>query len=278
MKKLLLFLIVFLIVFFAGSCQKETVDNSSYSTFTEITDGIYFERFSERSHSILFGTDVEYYIEPEFTRFIIREKLIIRYGYCQSGFIAYHWNELSDNLTEDKNVRYISNREYCVVKDLFTVYDIENDLYYDFNTQREFLVFCKKNDLCFEWKSSNGSDFISIFNSSKEDSWEIMKFDSSSTYGFVLKNGEVLYEGYISDLSTDAQGNLAFRLQVPNKNVLEFQNLNFEGLNLSFDTVVGKRKIIPMLLYEDIYYDKYVSIDMQSSEVKEGPIRGQFYD
>lgn len=268
MKKLLLFLSVFLIVLFAGSCQKETVDDSSYSTFTEITDGIYFERFSETKHSIFFGNDIEYYIDIEDTKFIVRDKLIIRYGYSQLGFIAYHWNELSENLSESKNVRFISNREYSIVKDLFTVYDIENDLYYDFNTQSEFLDFCEKKDLFFKWKYSNGFDFVSVFESNNGDLWEIIKFDSSSLYSFVLKNGEVLYEGYISDISTDAQGNLTFKLQVPDKKVLEFQNLSFEGLNISFDAVVGEHKTNPFLS-EDIYYDKYVRIDTKNNIIQE---------
>ncbi len=269
MKKIIAFLLVIsLSVFITGSCQKENVNNSTYSIFTEIADGIYFERLSENKNSIFFGNDIEYYVESENTKYIIRDKLIIRYGYSKSGFVAYHWNELSENLLENKNVRYISNREYSIVKDLFTVYDIENDLYYDFNTQSEFLDFCEKKDLYFKWKYSNGFDFISAFKSNYGDTWEIIKFDSLSLYSFVLKNGEVLYEGYISEISTDDQKYLTFRLQVPDKKVLEFQNLSFEGLNVSFNTVVGKYKTSPFW-HEDIYYDKYIRIDTQNDIIQE---------
>lgn len=263
-----LLLVISLSVFITGSCQKGKADDSAYSMFTEITDGIYFERFSETKHSIFFGNDIEYYIDLDDTKFIVRDKLIIRYGYSQSGFIAYHWNELSENLSESKNVRYISNREYSIVKDLFTVYDIENDLYYDFNTQSEFLDFCEKKDLFFKWKYSNGFDFVSVFESNNGDLWEIIKFDSPSLYSFVLKNGEILYEGYISDISTDNQSNLTFRLQVPDKKVLEFQNLSFEGLTISFDTVVGEYKTSPFFT-KDIYYDKYIRIDTQNNTIQE---------
>lgn len=269
MKSFIAFLLVLsLSVFITGSCQKRKADDSAYSMFTEIVDGIYFERLSETKHSIFLGNDIEYYIDLEDTKFIVRNKLIIRYGYSQSGFIAYHWNELSENLSENKNVRYISNREYSIVKDLFTIYDIENDLYYDFNTQNEFLDFCEKKELYFKWKYSNGFDFVSVFESNYGDTWEISKFDSLSSYSFVLKNGEVLYEGYISDISTDNQGNLTFKLQVPDKKVLEFQNLSFEGLNISFDAVVGEYKTNPFLS-KDIYYDKYIRIDTKNNTIQE---------
>lgn len=277
MKRFIAFLLVIsLCVFVTGSCQKENVNSSTSSLFTEITDGIYFERLSGTKNSIFFGNDIENYVDIDNTKYVIQDKLIIRYGYNKSGFIAYHWNELSEKLLKNKSVRYISNKEYSIVKDLFTVYDIQNDLYYDFNTQSEFLDFCEKKDLYFNWKYSNGYDFISAFKSNDGDTWEIIKFDSSSLYGFVLKNGEVLFEGYISDISTDEQGYLTFRLLVPDKKVLEFQNLSFEGLNISFESVVGEYKTKPFsyqdkiyFLHQDMYYDKYIRIDTQNSTIQE---------
>lgn len=198
--------------------------------------------------------------------YIVKDKYIFRYSVC-GNYIAYHWNSLLEENTGNYPERVIDTSIYYIEIDYFTIYNLDDDTYSNFKTQKEFLDYCNQNNLLFEWTFTNSMDITKEYSATGKDKWEIYNFKSESLCGFVLKNGEVIYEGFISDVDIDGDI-LKFRLRVPDRSILEFNNLTFEDLDVNFEKVVSKKRISLLLLYEDIYFDKYINIDVSTGIVE----------
>lgn len=264
MKKtaVLLLLVIFIITVFTFCKQDATDESEPFSVYTEIADGVFFERWSATEHSIFFAKRTD----STERKYIIKDQLIFRFGY-NDGYLAYHWNEISQDVSKDDDVRVINSVEYAIIKDYITVYNVESEEYYDFFNQDEFNEYCRKNDLYFDWHFSHGNSLNTVARSEKNTVWEIADFTSESLTGFVLKDGKVVYEGFISDVTHDDDF-VCFRLQVPDKSLLEFRDLDLDNLSIPFVEPIGKYMTAPFYLaYEDIYYDKYILIDTTTDEV-----------
>ncbi len=264
MKKCLFVLIcVVLFLVFLGSCNRSQEKEEPYSIYTKITEGVFLEHVSKTDNSIFFSQD----LESGKRSYIIESKLIYRYSY-ENDLIAYHWNELSDNISENSVIRSVNSSQYSIESDFFTIFDLNSKTYNNFYTQKDFLDYCKKEKVDFIWEYPNGFTIKKIAETHDSDKWCVYDFDTESLCGYIVKNNEIVYEGYVSDVILDNQGILTFRLQIPHKSLLEFQDLSFNDLNVSFNKVVGKYKTFP-LLYEDIYYDQYVRIDTKNNIIQE---------
>lgn len=266
MKKLIIFVIL-IVVFVHFSCindsGKISVENEPYSIYTEIKDGIFFERLNATEHSIFFAENAD--ADCEDRQYIIEDKLIFRYGYCD-GYIAYHWNDLTNGSSKKQNTRSINSVDYTIKNDSITIFDTKSNKRYNFSNQDEFNDYCINNDIYFEWRFSNGFELNNVAKLNKKSAWEINKFTSRSLTGFVVKDNKTLFEGYISDVYYD-NNVIMFRLQIPSTDLLEFRDLSFDELDVSFEKPIGKYKISLLLLYEDIYYDSYIIINGATDEV-----------
>ncbi len=264
MKKIIIFVIL-IVVFVLSSCtndsEKISVENEPYSIYTEIEDGIFFERRSATQHSIIFTENVD----SEDRQYIIKDKLIFRYGYCD-GYIAYHWNDLTGGSSKKQNTRSINSVDYTIKNDSITIFDTKSNKRYNFSNQDEFNDYCINNDIYFEWRFSNGLELNNVAKLNKKSAWEINKFNGVSFTGFVVKDNKTLFEGYISDVYYD-NNVIMFRLQIPTTDLLEFRDLSFDELDVSFEKPIGKYKLSYPFMYEDIYYDSYIIINGATDEI-----------
>ena len=264
------FLSVLLCVLCFSSCG---IDNSNNKNETlefkdfynpQITESVYFERFSDTKHSIYITENNN--TENNNKKYIVEDVLIFRYA-CDNDFVIYHWNMLAPFNESAKDLRHLNGVDYEITKDLFTVFDISNNEYFDFATQNEMLNFCAEKDININWIYSNGFSYETVARIQGNDIWSISKATSESLMGFVLKNDEIIYEGFISDIYSN-KNILAFKLEVPTKNILEFRNLEYNDISVSFDKVIKQRREL-IFLTEDIYYSQYIIIDTAIGTVTE---------
>ena len=264
-----IFLSVLLCVLCFSSCG---IDNSNNKNETlefkdfynpQITESVYFERFSDTKHSIYITEDNN---AEDNKKYIVEDVLIFRYAY-DNDFVIYHWNKLAPFNESAKDLRHLNGVDYEITKDLFTVFDISNNEYFDFATQNEMLNFCAEKDININWIYSNGFSYETVARIQGDDIWSISKATSESLMGFVLKNDEIIYEGFISDIYSN-KNILAFKLEVPTKNILEFRNLEYNDISVSFDKVIKQRREL-LFLTEDIYYSQYIIIDTAMGTVTE---------
>ncbi len=264
-----IFLSVLLCVLFLSSCGVDNKSNNETLDFKDfynpqITESIYFERFSDTKHSIYITEDNN--TENNNKKYIVEDVLIFRYAY-DNDFIVYHWNKLAPFNESTKDIRYLNGVDYEITKDLFTVFDISKNAYFDFATQNEMLDFCADKGVNINWIYSNGFSYETVARIQGDDIWSVSKATSESLMGFVLKNDEVIYEGFISDVYSN-KNILAFKLEVPTKNILEFRNLEYSDISVSFDMVIKQRREL-LFLTEDIYYSQYIIIDATTGTVTE---------
>ncbi len=264
-----IFLSVLLCVLFLSSCGVDNKSNNETLDFKDfynpqITESIYFERFSDTKHSIYITEDNN--TENNNKKYIVEDVLIFRYAY-DNDFIVYHWNKLAPFNESTKDIRYLNGVDYEITKDLFTVFDISKNAYFDFATQNEMLDFCADKGININWIYSNGFSYETVARVQGDDIWSVSKATSESLMGFVLKNDEVIYEGFISDVYSN-KNILAFKLEVPTKNILEFRNLEYSDISVSFDKVIKQRREL-LFLTEDIYYSQYIIIDATTGTVTE---------
>ena len=129
MKRVLLICIT-LILMFLNSCNTYNVQDSETQDFEnfynpQITESIYFERLSDTKHSIYISENDS--AELVNRKYIVEDVLIFRYAY-DDGFLVYHWNKLNPLNESTKNVRILNSIEYEITEDLFTVFDVSNNL------------------------------------------------------------------------------------------------------------------------------------------------------
>ena len=270
MKKLLVLLLLVMIL---SSCSSNTIQTTplgSSDFYTpQITDGIFFERLSDVKHNIYISeNDAVSENTVDTNRMYVAENvLVFRYAY-DNGFLVYHWNNLDLASDSSKKIRFMNGIEYEIKDDIFTVYDVSKNEYFDFANQNDMLEFCEKEKIKLAWKYSNGFTYEIIAQTQGDIKWSVLKSTSESLTGFILKNDEIIYEGYISDVYSDNENVLAFKLEIPSKKVLEFRNLKYNDISVSFDEVVKQRREL-LFMKEDIYYSRYIIINVADEIVSE---------
>lgn len=251
MKKLLSVLLIFSVIVFLPCCSSSRKDDSEEPLFTnhaEIVPGLFFERNSSTENSIFFAPEATSWSRKN----IVENEMIFRYAY-KDGYLVYHWNDLAVEILPSAPIRRVNQDDYSIIHDYITVYDCENDEYINYTTQADFRSFCEDKGINFEWvyQSWFVPEIIKIA------SYEIHDFESESVCDYVIKDGIIIYEGYISDINIDEK-KFSFRLQVPHKNILEFPDTTENLFNISFDKSIGHKQV-GILLYEDVYYDEYIT-------------------
>ena len=88
----------------------------------QITESVYFERFSDTKHSIYITEDNN---AENNKKYIVEDVLIFRYAY-DNDFVIYHWNKLAPFNESAKDLRHLNGVDYEITKDLFTVFDVLN--------------------------------------------------------------------------------------------------------------------------------------------------------
>lgn len=259
---------ILLCVFFLNSCGIDDANEKlDYKDFynPQISESIFFERFSDTKHSIYITEDNSNGINNK--KYIVEDVLIFRYAY-DNDYIIYHWNMLAPFNEAAKKIRHLNGVDYEITADLYTIFDISKNVYFDFETQNEMLEFCVDKNININWIYSNGFTYETVAQIQADDILSISKAPSESLMGFVLKNDEVIYEGFISDIYCNNKNILAFKLEVPTKNILEFRNLEYSDISVSFDNVIKRRREL-LLLTEDIYYSQYILINVTDGTVTE---------
>lgn len=229
--------------------------------YVRITRNVFFENVSDDYQSIFF-------INNDEKEFIEQNSYIIKYSFDGNNLIAFHANDLGNDVSNAENTSYrtkgFGGSYYEIKRDYFAICNIDSSERISFNTQNEFVEYCKSNDLIlFDFKYSNGLGVIDYEKETVSDRVEIIRFGNPFPDKLLIDD-EVTFEGYISDCSV--QGNIVtFNIKIPDRAYLEFPSLSNHGIQQSEIPVSEYRTGI--LVKEDIYYDGEVTYDMSLKKV-----------
>ena len=225
-----------------------------------ITDNIYLEKLNSTRHNIFICQNSDL---SENDRNYIEQNVYIFKFSNDDRRIAYHMNDLSiDNNTDGNNVRQLGGAVYKITNDIFVIYDFKDNKRNTFYNEDDFYSYCRYNNLdLFNWRFSNGLEYN---NHKLSDNWSLLSCESVSVTDQILKNDQVVLEGFVSEYDV-VDGYIVFRLEMPKKCLLEFPD-RFENMIDNETKKVGKH-CIGVFLYEDIYFDKYVVINCADDQL-----------
>lgn len=162
--------------------------------------------------------------------------------------------------------RYFMNKEYAITEDEFRLYDERTDKSLAFNSEAELENYCTSKAIQLsDWyyTASNG------FEKEKQTAVAENCYIREWLYGYstVTLNGEDIAFGFVDDV--EKQGDtVTFRLK-QTKNEYSPENIETnKNLSLLSPNPIGKHKT-DFLTYDKIYYNKTISINLTTSEIKE---------
>lgn len=247
--------VVFIILL--SGCSKDMPEQN----YVRITRNVFFENISDDYQSIFFLNNDE-------KDFIEQNSYIIKYSFDGNNLIAFHANDLGNDVSNAENTLYrtkgFGGSYYGIKRDYFAICNIDSSERISFNSQNEFVEYCKSKGLnLFDFKYSNGLGVMDYEKESVSDKVEIIRFGNPFPDKLLIDN-EVVFEGYISDCSV--QGNtVKFNIKIPNRAYLEFPSLSNPDIQKSKIPVSEYRTGI--LVKEDIYFDGEVIYDMALKKV-----------
>ncbi|MCM1364839.1 MAG: hypothetical protein NC122_08970 [Faecalibacterium sp.] len=262
-KATLCILCISIILFSFCSCSggSDKKSTETYTGITEIADHLYLEKFDSENQSIFIGENPE-----SVSRYIVKDAYIYKYA-CDGQRIAYHMNKLNKldecDSRNNSNIRTINSTDYIIEKDVFVIADINTSKQIEFNSEDDFVSYCENNGYnLFNWKFTSGLEYdVRYFT----NGWKLLTCESVSVTSQFIKNNKVMFEGFISDVgfisdATTNSNHLTFRLEIPETSQLEFPE-NYGDLISSDSPKVGKHRV-GILLFENIYFDNYISINL----------------
>ncbi len=162
--------------------------------------------------------------------------------------------------------RYFMNKEYAITEDEFRLYNERTGKSLAFNSASELKNYCDAEKIQLSnwyYTASNG------FEKEKQTAVSENCYIKEWLYGYstVTLNGEDIAFGFVDDV--EKQGDtVTFRLcQTKNEFSPEYIETN-KNLSPLSDEAVGKYKT-DFLTYEEIYYDKTVSINLVTGETRD---------
>ena len=245
--KMLLSLGVIAFVIFGVKSIADSSKSEDYwfhSVKTEIIDGCYIEDLDTDFQSIYYYPDGNEEAEP---KYIVNEwEDIIKYASDGKATIAFHC---------------IYNKYEDEEKDRFVVFNVAEEKETSFDTQKDFIDYCTKENLTLsDWQSGMGKRYEKT---ELGNGWSLYNFD----YPFndkILIGSEVVYEGYVVDLEKKDNGCAEFIFAVPYDEKKEIPESN-SSLDVG-DSVVGEYKFALGGKDEVVYYEK-LSLDTATGKV-----------
>lgn len=190
------------------------------------------------------------------------KRIIVMHTMTGTDLQLYDINDLENVLY----TRFYGTKKYAITEDVFSLYYGETDESITFDSERLLNDYCIKNKINLtNWYYPVGNGFVEEEKNYISDNCYIKSglFDYSS----LMLNGEEIAFGYITDLKHNGDV-ITFRLrQTKNEYSPEQINANTVLSPLS-ENPIGKYRE-DFLSYSDIYYDKEITVNVVSGEIKE---------
>lgn len=253
-------IIAVVILMLLSGCSKNSNDTSEQN-YVRITRNVFFENVFDDYQSIFF-------LNIDEKDFIEQNSYIIKYSFDGNNLIAFHANNLGNDISNVENTLYrtkgFGGSYYEIKRDYFAICNIDNSERISFNSQNEFVEYCKSNSLnLFDFKYSNGLGVMDYKKETASDRVEIIRFGNPFPDKLLIDD-EVVFEGYISDYSV-RENIVKFNIKIPDRAYLEFPSLSNPDIQQS-ESPVSEYKT-GILVKEDIYYDGEVTYDMSLKKV-----------
>lgn len=233
----LLAFVSLVVILFTGEAEFNTV-------VTEIHKGCYIEDLDSNMESIYYYPDAD---ESKDRVYVVDEwENVIKYASNGKDTVAFHciYNQ------------YDSNE-----KVLFVIYNTKTQKEKTFESQSEFLDFCKDNKLSLmDWQPCNGTSYEKV---DLGNDWCIYDFDYPET-DKIMNGYGIEYEGFVTDVEKKGNNEVEFVFAVPEWIENEIPESN-KNLNIS-ETVIGEYKFPPGVKHEVTYYEK-LSLNTRTGEV-----------
>ena len=209
-----------------------TIDEGDFHTVvTEIHKGCYIEDLDSNMESIYYYPDAD---ESKDRVYVVDEwENVIKYASNGKDTVAFHciYNQ------------YDSNE-----KVLFVIYNTKTQKEKTFESQSEFLDFCKDNKLSLmDWQPCNGTSYEKV---DLGNDWCIYDFDYPET-DKIMNGYGIEYEGFVTDVEKKGNNEVEFVFAVPEWAEKEIPESN-ENLDVS-ETVIGEYKFV--LFGKEIRFD-----------------------
>lgn len=260
--KTVLICIVLLLVLYSCTSNRSNEESKvqPYNSAVNITDNIYLEKLNSTTHTIFICQNPN--LNENDRQYIEENTYIFKFS-NDDRRIAYHMNDLSvDNDTDSNNGRQVGGMVYKITNDVFVIYDFKDNERTLFYNENDFYDYCKHHNLdLFNWRFGNGLEYNNI---ELSDNWSLLSCESISVTDQVLKNNQVILEGFVSEYEA-IDDYIIFRIEMPEKYLLEFPG-NYENMFNNDAEKVGKHRI-GIFLYEDIYFDKYIVINCTDDQL-----------
>lgn len=242
MKKTASLLLCIIMLFTLVSCGNDD-EELFHSVEKEIVSGCYIEDLDDNMQSMYYYPDGDMTKER---RYIVGEwQNIIKYASADNTTVAFHCIYGHSGAGDDK----------------FVVFYLDEEKEIRFNTQDEFVEYCKtKNITLSDWKYGSGMGYDKT---DLGNSWSVYDFPYPFT-DKVMKKSEVVYEGYVSDIKQIENDKVEFIFAVPYGVDKEISSSNAE-LNVS-EEVIGEYKFAMFGKDEVCYYEK-LTLNTANGEV-----------
>ena len=222
----------------------------------KLFDGYYIHENDNLFQNRLSSYDKELNIPYEYNR-----GLFFRYAFDPEGYIAYRYLEKWAKPGEPENYLCMWRDEY-IITDCSVLYDCNADEVKVFETLPELREYCSNNNINLsDWYNSS-NHFCS------QEEVHIQMGDWTLTevvydYSIVSFGYEDLFAGMI-DSYFEAENGFGFHFQHVEDNKYGCQPNPVIGC--SETEVVGKKYSGLLFIYDDVYTDKYVYVDINTNE------------
>ncbi len=252
-----------------SGCSKNTESETATPAerYVKIKDNIYFENRFDDYQAIFYLTEQDS-IDDDDKIFIEHGSYIIKYSFDGNDNIAFHSSVLKNDYSEGDNVPYrtrgFGEGYYRIESDYFVVYNISNSDYKKFESQHEFVEYCKENNLnLFDFKYSNGLGVMEYEEKAISERVKLISFGNPFPKKLLIDN-EIVFEGYISDCTVE-KDILKFNIKIPDKAYFELPNTSNSGIPVSKEPVSEYKW--GLFLKENIFFDGEVKYDIGLKKV-----------
>lgn len=200
----------------------------------------------------------------------VMQGVIYKYTYdTDEKYLVAHLLTMADNYgSKDALYKRLYNGSiYNVLDDNMVVYNTEDKTRAEFEKYDDFLGYCRENNIKLNnWYYPSGGLSINAQPNEITDGYTLSNLPYD--YKLISLDDKELIRGYISDLEVTSH-QIKFRLRQTDYHYdAEYPDTVNLGLSELSDKPVGKYKK-GFLDYADIYYDKIVTIDLETGKISE---------
>ena len=270
--KAVIIVLLAVVVTAIGFIYYELLNPSAPENDVLLFDNYYIYRFNSMSCKIYekdkFDTEKGYaYDKTVYSGWIYKysfapeKKIIVMHVMTGTDLQFYDINELDSVIYN----RFYGTKEYAITEDVFELYNGKTGKSITFDSEKSLNYYCKENKVNLEnWYYPSGNAFVEEERNNISDNCYIKTW----LYGYsslVLNNDEIAF-GYITDLKHNGDI-ITFRLRQTKEYSPEQITAN-DGLSPLSEKAFEKYRT-DFLIYSDIYYDKEISVNIVSGEVRE---------